>query len=68
MFMFVYIQTVAARNKTLKTTSHDQDKEKLSSPPGIRDYTCACAYACKTVLYFYSNDRQPDKPVTNVPA
>ena len=33
--------TGASQNKMLITTSHYKDKEKLSSPPGIGDYTCA---------------------------
>ena len=41
-----------------KTTSHDQDKEKLSSPPGIKDlHVCMCIYTY-TRLYYMSNSRE----------
>ena len=40
--MFTY--TGASRNKTLNSTSHDEDKEKLSSPPGSKECMCACAH------------------------
>ena len=35
----VFTYTGASKNKTLNTTSHDQDKEKLSSHPGIARIT-----------------------------
>ena len=41
MFCACWHNTGASQNKMLNTTSHYKDKEKLSSPPGIRDYACA---------------------------
>ena len=55
----VFTYTGASKNKTLNTTSHDQDKEKLLSHPGIARITYVHVY-----IHDY-NDRQPDKPVPN---
>ena len=51
VFVCLFTYTGASGNKTLNTTSHGQDKEKFSSSPGTKDYTCACAHIQDCIIF-----------------